>query len=75
MAINLHRMRLDRQGMIWVSSRGDYRGNGSSTHVIDPVSDAVIESYPIANSNMAICGDSVVGRLSVPCLFAVVFVV
>ncbi len=58
-AINLHRMRLDSQGMIWVSSRGDYKGNGSSTHVIDPGSDAVIESYPIANSNMAVCGDSI----------------
>lgn len=34
-AINLHRMEIDKQGRIYVSSRGDYYGVGSDIYVID----------------------------------------
>ena len=57
-AINLHRMEVDRQGYIWVSSRGDYYGRGSKTYIIDPRTELVCDSLPIANSEMTISGDS-----------------
>ena len=58
-AINLHRLELDRYGQIWVSSRGDYKRTGSKTFVIDSQTDRVIDSLPLlANSNMTRCGDS-----------------
>lgn len=34
-AINLHRMEMDKQGRIYVSSRGDYYGIGSDIYVVD----------------------------------------
>ena len=58
-AINLHRMELDKYGNIYVSSRGDYYNIPSSTYVINSATDNVegyIEHLP--NSEMAISGDS-----------------
>jgi DNA-binding beta-propeller fold protein YncE len=57
-AINLHRLEVDRQGYIWVSSRGDYYGRGSKTYVIDPRTDAVCDSLDVPNSEMTLAGDS-----------------
>jgi len=58
-AINLHRMELDRYGRIWVSSRGDYYGVPSKTLVIDSRTDEVVDELKLLpNSNMTICGDS-----------------
>jgi len=57
-AINLHRLEVDRQGYIWVSSRGDYYGVHSKTYVIDPRTDTVCDSLDVANTEMTLSGDS-----------------
>jgi len=57
-AINLHRLELDRYGNIWVSSRGDYYGTPSKTFVIDSQTDKVTHEFDLPNSNMTRCGDS-----------------
>ena len=57
-AVNLHRLEADKYGHIYVSSRGDYYGTPSSTYVIDSKTDKVIEDLAIANSEMALAGDS-----------------
>lgn len=58
-AINLHRMELDRFGRIYVSSRGDYYGTGSDVFVIDSHTDQVIGRLGVAASEMHLCGDSI----------------
>lgn len=58
-AINLHRMALDRFGRIYVSSRGDYYGIGSDVFIIDTQTDKVTGSLGIAASEMCMCGDSI----------------
>ncbi len=57
-AINLHRLEVDRQGYIWVSSRGDYYGVHSKTYVIDPRTDTVCDALDVANTEMTLSGDS-----------------
>lgn len=58
-AINLHRLELDDNGMIWVSSRGDYYGKNSATYVIDSRTDEVTDEFKLlACSNMTLVGDS-----------------
>ena len=58
-AINLHRMEIDKNGYIYVSSRGDYYNTPSKTYVIDSHTDKVIEELSLLpNSNMTLCGDS-----------------
>ena len=58
-AINLHRMEIDRYGQIWVSSRGDYYEVPSRTYVIDSRSDEVVDELNLLPcSNMTLCGDS-----------------
>jgi len=58
-AINLHRMELDSNGKIWVSSRGDHNKNGSDIFIIDPLTDLISNlELPLPCSNMTICGDS-----------------
>lgn len=52
-AINLHRLEVDKQGNIWVSSRGDYYNIPAKIYVIDPRSDSVIEEMDLAGGNMA----------------------
>lgn len=56
-AINLHRMELDRFGRIYVSSRGDYYGTGSDIYVIDVATESVIGKLGIAASEMCIDDD------------------
>lgn len=58
-AINLHRMEIDRYGRIYVSSRGDYEGTGSDVFVIDSKTDKVMGSLGIAVSEMCLSGDSI----------------
>lgn len=58
-AINLHRLRSDNHGNLWVSSRGDYYDTGSKTFVIDTATDKVTDvMHLLPNSNMALAGDS-----------------
>jgi DNA-binding beta-propeller fold protein YncE len=57
-AINLHRLELDRYGNLWVSSRGDYYNTPSKTFVIDTATDEVTDELPLANSNMTRSGDN-----------------
>ena len=61
-AINLHRVKKDRYGKLWVSSRGDYQGRPSRLCVLDRKPGynrmEVIDTIPVACSNMAIHGDS-----------------
>ena len=58
-AINLHRMKLDRYGRIYVSSRGDYYGTGSDVFIIDTQTDRVTGSLGLAASEMCMSGDSI----------------
>ena len=60
-ALNLHHLKLDSHGQMWVSNRGDYGAHASKMYVLD-ASDgtmAVRDSVNIACSNFAISGDSI----------------
>ena len=58
-AINLHRMELDKYGNIWVSSRGDYYDTPSRTYIIDSSTDKVTDVFNLLpNSEMTVSGDS-----------------
>ena len=57
-AINLHRLAVDAQGLLWVSSRGDYFSAPSKTYVVDPRTSEVVDSLDVPNSGMAVSGDS-----------------
>ncbi len=61
--INLHRIRADRYGKLWVTSRGDYNGIRSKLFVLERESRwsknmVVADTLNIPCSEMAICGDS-----------------
>lgn len=56
---NLHRLKLDKYGNVWVSSRGDYYDTPSKTFVVDSKTDKVTDVFDLPNSNMAISGDSI----------------
>ncbi|WP_373942160.1 hypothetical protein OEG92_01970 [Polaribacter sejongensis] len=55
--VNLHRMQIDSEGDIYVSSRGDYYETPSKLFVIDTEIDEVTESFDLAVSNMTIFDD------------------
>ncbi len=55
---NLHRIRADKRGDLWVSSRGDYKGHPSRLYFIDRSLQKVTLTLPIAVSNMYLSGDS-----------------
>ncbi|MBR5332562.1 MAG: YncE family protein [Muribaculaceae bacterium] len=57
-AINLHRVKRDEKGMIYVSSRGDNASIPSALYVIDPTIDRVIAEVDVPISDMWIHGDS-----------------
>lgn len=57
-AINLHRLAVDSQGFLWVSSRGDYYGVPSRTYVVDPQTYRVTDVFDIPNTEMTVSGDS-----------------
>lgn len=56
-AINLHRMKLAPDGLIYVSSRGDYYGTKSDVFVIDPEAQRVVDRLGVAASEMCMDGD------------------
>lgn len=57
-AINLHRVKRDRYGMIYVSSRGNNADIKSRLYVIDPETDQVIADVDTQVSDLCISGDS-----------------
>lgn len=57
-AINLHHVKPDRHGDLYVTSRGDYYSVQPSLHVIDTKTDQVKKSFPLASSNLWIAGDT-----------------
>ena len=57
-AINLHRVRADKNGLLWVTSRGDYYTVPAKLYCVDPKNDQVIDSLDIAVSDLDIAGDS-----------------
>ena len=60
--INLHRLKKDRYGKLWVTSRGDYQSRPSRLHVLEKLPGynrmAVTDTLDVACSNMAFFGDS-----------------
>lgn len=60
--INLHRIRADKYGKLWVSSRGDYKSVHSNLYVLEKrlgYNEMVVtDTLNIPCSNMAISGDS-----------------
>lgn len=58
-AVNLHRMEIDRYGYIYVSSRGDYYDTPSEVFIIDTKTDEVTGRLNTPASDMCISGDSI----------------
>src|SRR5690606_12325470 len=56
-AENLHRVRADKYGDIYVSSRGDYYGTPSKLSVIDTRTEQVKKVFDISTSNIWIDDD------------------
>lgn len=56
--INLHRVKRDKNGMVYVSSRGDNASISSCLYVIDPTIDRVVAEVNTPISDMWIHGDS-----------------
>ena len=57
-AINLHRLKADKHGNLWVSSRGDYYDEPSRLHWIDTQTDTYGGTLPVAVTDMTLDGDS-----------------
>ena len=57
-AKNLHRVRTDSYGQLWVSSRGDYYEQPAKLYCLDTKTDEVIDSLNVAVSDLDIVGDS-----------------
>lgn len=60
-AINLHRLRADKYGQIWVSSRGDYEENAPALYYLIPDNNGVMQvagSIDVSISEMCIVGDT-----------------
>jgi len=56
-AINLHRLKADKYGDLYVTSRGNYFDIPSKMFVIDTKTDQVKKTFNIAVNNLAIDGD------------------
>lgn len=56
-AINLHRLKMDSEGDLYVSSRGDYFEIPSKLFVIDTKTETVKDSFDLAVSDMTISND------------------
>lgn len=54
--INLHRVKSDDRGFIYVTSRGDYKGNHSNLFIIDSKSDKIVDDIGKSISNFWIDG-------------------
>ena len=57
-AVNLHRLRADKHGNLWVSSRGDYYNTPSRLFCIDTKTDKLTDELAISVSNFHLDGDS-----------------
>jgi len=57
-AKNLHHVRADHYHQLWVSARGDYYDDSSALYCIDMYTNKVIDTIPLAVSNMWLDGDS-----------------
>jgi DNA-binding beta-propeller fold protein YncE len=57
-APNLHRLKADTYGDIYISSRGDYDNEPSRLFVIDTQTDAIKKTFDIACANFTITGDT-----------------
>jgi DNA-binding beta-propeller fold protein YncE len=57
-ARNLHRLRADQRGNLWVTSRGDYYTQASRLYYIDLKTETPADSLDIAVSNFHLDGDS-----------------
>jgi len=57
-AINLHRVRADKNGLLWVTSRGDYYDVPAKLYCLDTKTDQVVDMLDIAVSDLDIVGDS-----------------
>jgi DNA-binding beta-propeller fold protein YncE len=57
-AANLHRLRADRHGNLWVGSRGNYQTKASRLYWIDTEKDVLVDSLDLAVSNFCVEGDS-----------------
>lgn len=55
---NLHRLKADNHGQLWVSSRGDYFEQPSRLYCIDIESETVVDSVSIPVSDFDLVGDS-----------------
>ena len=57
-ARTLHRLRADKHGDLWVTSRGDYYSQPSKLYWINTSTDRLVDSLDIAVSNFHLDGDS-----------------
>lgn len=57
-AINLHRLRADKRGNLWVTSRGDYNSVASNVFLLNTTSGKVTDTLNVPASNLWISGDS-----------------
>ena len=57
-AINLHRIRADRYGQLWITSRGDYYDIQPRLFCVDANSRNVVSELEVAVSDLDIVGDS-----------------
>lgn len=58
-AINLHRLKADKHGYIYVNSRGDNNKQPSNLYVINSKTDQVEGKLDVAVSNFCVSGDSI----------------
>ncbi len=57
-AINLHRLKKGSNGMLYVSSRGDYYDIPSRLFVLDPTTEKVADTIQVPTGNFTLKGDS-----------------
>lgn len=57
-AYNLHHIKADKRGDLWVTSRGDYKQLSSRLYFLDKAQQKVTDTIPIAVSNYHLSGDS-----------------
>ena len=55
---NLHHLRADRHGQLWVTSRGDYYEQPSRLYCVDTKTEEVTDSVDVAVSDLWLDGDS-----------------
>jgi len=55
---NLHHIKTDKRGDLWVSSRGDYKGHPSRLFFLDRNQQKITDTIDVAAGNYCIVGDS-----------------